>query len=104
MRRESDAATQRVLLNGPARAGKTTVGCRLAATARDGICVHGDDLKHFVVRRDLDTVEGGLSYVRGAALADVFLDAGYELVVVEFIFPRRRHIERFTCALKSVVP
>lgn len=77
VRRETDAATQRVvLLNGPAGVGKTTAGRRLAATARNGTCVHGDDLKHFVVSRDPDTVQGGLSYVGGAALADVFLDAG----------------------------
>jgi 2-phosphoglycerate kinase len=46
-----------VLLNGPAGAGKTTVGRKLAAGARNGVCVHGDDLKGFVVSRDLATVE-----------------------------------------------
>lgn len=55
-----------VLLNGPAGAGKTTVGRRLAATARNGICVHGDDLERFVVTRDPSTIEDGLTYV-GAA-------------------------------------
>lgn len=104
MRREMAAGAQRVvLLNGPAGVGKTTAGRRLAATARNGICVHGDDLKHFVVSRDSDTVRGGLSYVGGAALADVFLDAGYDLVVFEFIFTRRRHVERFLRALHSEV-
>ena len=105
MRRELDAGAQRVvLLNGPAGVGKTTAGRRLAATARNGICVHGDNLKRFIVSRDSDTVQGGLSYVGGAALADVFLDAGYELVVFEFVFTRRRHIERFLSALRSDVP
>jgi chloramphenicol 3-O-phosphotransferase len=105
MRREMDAATQRVvLLNGPAGVGKTTVGRRLAATARNGVCIHGDDLKHFVVSRDADTVAGGLSYVGGAALTDVFLDAGYDLVVFEFIFSRGRHVERFLRVLRTGVP
>jgi thymidylate kinase len=105
MRRETDAATQRVvLLNGPAGVGKTTAGRLLAATARNGVCVHGDDLKHFIVSRDPDAVEGGLSHVGRAAMADVFLDAGYDLVVFEFIFTRRRHVERFLRALRSDVP
>jgi chloramphenicol 3-O-phosphotransferase len=104
MGRETDAPQRVVLLNGPAGVGKTTAGRRLAATARNGVCVHGDDLKHFVVSRDPDTVPSGLSYVGGAALADVFLDAGYDLVVFEFIFTRRRHVERFRRALRSDVP
>jgi chloramphenicol 3-O-phosphotransferase len=90
-----------VLLNGPSGVGKTTVGRRLAATARNGVCIHGDDLKRFVVSRELDTVQGGLSYIGGAALTDVFLDAGYELVVFEFIFSRREHVDRFLSALRS---
>jgi MoxR-like ATPase len=45
-----------VLLNGPAGVGKTTVGRRLAASARNGVCVHGDDLRRFVVTREPDAV------------------------------------------------
>jgi chloramphenicol 3-O-phosphotransferase len=93
-----------VLLNGPAGVGKTTVGRLLATTAGNGACVHGDDLKRFVVAREPGTVRQGLSYVGGAALADVFLDAGYDLVVFDFIFTRRRHVERFLRALRSDVP
>ena len=105
MERATNQVPQRVvLLNGPAGIGKTTAGRRLAATARNGICVHGDDLKHFVVSRDPNAVQRGLSYVGGAALADVFLDGGYDLVVFEFIFTRRRHVERFLRALSSDVP
>ena len=92
------------MVNGPAGVGKTTLGRRLAATARNGACVHGDDLKRFVVAREPDTVALGLSYVGGAALADVFLDAGYDLVVFEFVFPRGVHVERFLRALRSGVP
>jgi chloramphenicol 3-O-phosphotransferase len=105
MRRLEAPQTQKVvLLNGPAGIGKTTVGRHLAATARNGVCIHGDDLRHFVVSRDLDTVQAGLSYVGGAALADVFLDARYDPVVFEFMFSRGLHVERFLRALRSEVP
>ena len=90
-----------VLLNGPAAVGRTTVGRRLAATADNGVCIHGDDLRRMIVTHRPGTVARGLSYVAGAALADVFLEAGYELVVFEFAFPAPRHVERFRRALRS---
>jgi predicted kinase len=93
-----------VLLNGPAGVGKTTIGRRLAATARNGVCIHGDELKRFVVAREPGAVEQGLSYVGAAALADVNLAAGYELVVFEYVFERRAHAKRFLRALRSDVP
>ncbi len=88
-----------VLLNGPAGVGKTTVGRELAASARNGVCIHGDDLKGFVVSRDLESVQTGLTYVGCAALADVFIKAGYDLVVVDFIFSSRRDVQRLLGAL-----
>lgn len=102
--RASEVAERRiVLLNGPAGVGKTTVARRLAAGARNGACIHGDELKRFVVTREPDTVGQGLSYLGAAALTDVFLDAGYDLVLFEFVFERRLHAERFLGALRSDV-
>jgi hypothetical protein len=57
-----------------------------------------------IVTHQPGTVAQELSYVGGAGLADVFLDAGYELVVFEFGFPAPRHVERFRRALRSRVP
>jgi hypothetical protein len=93
-----------VLLNGPAAVGRTTVGRRLAQTAANGVCIHGDDLRRMVVTHEPGTVARGLTYVAAAALAGVFLDAGYELVVFEFGFPRPADVERFRRALRSGVP
>jgi len=95
---------QVVLLNGPAGVGKSTVGRRLAATARNGVCIHGDDVRRMVVTHEGGTVRQSLPYAGGAALADVFLDAGYELVVFEFVFPQPRDVERFRRGLRASVP
>jgi len=94
-------ARQVVLLNGPAAVGKSTIGRRVAATARNGVCIAGDDLARMIVTREPGTVRQSLTYVGAAALADVFLGAGYELVVVDAAFPQPRHVERFRRELRS---
>jgi chloramphenicol 3-O-phosphotransferase len=83
-----------VLLNGPAGVGKTTVGRRLAERATNGVCIAGDSLKEFVVSRDRHRPRG-MAYTAAAALADVYLDAGFELVVFEFVFETEQHVESF---------
>src|SRR3954453_21546656 len=94
-------ATDVVVLNGPPAGGTTTVGRRLAGAAGHRVGVHGDDRKRFVVATEPGTVAQGLSYRGGAALADVFLDAGYDMVVFEFVFGRRLNVGRFVRALRS---
>ena len=84
-----------VLLNGPAGVGKTTVGRALATLVPNGACVHGDCLKHVVVARVDGAVSGGLGYVNGATVAANFIDAGYDLVVFEYVFEHPSHIDRF---------
>lgn len=75
---------------------------RLARTAANGVCIRGDDIKSFVVARAEPTTVGlGLTYVGAAVLTDVYLAAGYDLVVVDFIFERPDHVRRFTHALTS---
>jgi predicted kinase len=93
-----------LLINGPAGVGKSSIASRVALRAPNGACIAGDDLKRFVVNRaEPPTVELGLTYVGAAALTDVFLTAGYDLVVVDFIFEHPRHVQRYTKALKAPV-
>ncbi len=93
-----------ILLNGPAGVGKTTVGRMLAGRASNGACIHGDDLKEFIVSRQASAVSTGLAYVNGASIAANFVEAGYELVVFEFVFERRRYVDRFLGAFPLAVP
>lgn len=104
MGRDRRSGRRIILVNGPAGVGKTTIARSLAARARNGVCIHGDSLKEFVVSRHDDTVEQGLSYIGGAALADVYLSAGYELAVFDFVFEERAHVDRFLGACRSEAP
>ena len=84
-----------VVLNGPAGVGKTTTGRLLAGRARNGACVHGDELAAFIVRRVEGEVALGLGYVNGATVASNFVEAGYDLVVYEYCFEREANVTRF---------
>lgn len=86
---------QIVILNGPAGVGKTTTGRLLAGLSRNGACIEGDALKHFIVTKEEGAVKGRLGYKNGASLARNFLDAGYDLVVFEYIFPSQEQISYF---------
>jgi broad-specificity NMP kinase len=87
-----------IVLNGPSGVGKTTVGRLLAARVRNGACVHGDALRDFVVSRVDDEVQLGLGYVNAAAVAANFVRAGYERVVVDYVFEAPRHVAQFVDA------
>lgn len=98
----SDA--QVVLLNGPAGVGKTTLGPLLAQTARNGVCIHGDDIKRFVASREPDDRKAGLTYEAGGVLATTYAEAGYELVVFEFVFETVGNIRRFLDGYSASAP
>ena len=84
-----------IVVNGPSGVGKSTVARLLAARARNSACIHGDDLRNFVVTRNDDEVELGLGYVNAASVAANFVRAGYERVVVDYVFEASRHIGMF---------
>ncbi|MGI8854818.1 MAG: AAA family ATPase [Thermomicrobiales bacterium] len=93
-----------ILLSGPAGVGKTTVGRMLAGRAPNGACIHGDQLKEFIVSRAGGAVATGLAYVNGASVAANFVEAGYDLVVFEFVFEERRFVNRFLGAFPLTAP
>jgi predicted kinase len=93
-----------IILNGPAGVGKTTVGRLLAATVRNGVCIHGDDLRNFIVTMEDGTVEGGLGYRNAATLASNFLSAGYDLIVVDYVFEHPRYLDHFMERAPQDVP
>jgi len=92
------------VINGPAGVGKTTTARALAGTVDNGACVHGDDLSDFVVTRREGSVQGGLGYRNGATVAGNFIDAGYDLVVFEYVFESPPAREHFRAAYRADAP
>ena len=56
----------------------------LAATVPNGACVHGDELRNFIVARQPKTVRARTTYRAAARVAAVFIESDYDLVVVEY--------------------
>jgi chloramphenicol 3-O-phosphotransferase len=93
-----------VIINGPAGVGKTTVARKLALLGENSACIHGDDFKHYIVNRNLNTVATGLGYKNGATVANNFINGGYELVLFEYVFEDESHLPKFIDHLKVDCP
>ncbi len=93
-------AAEIVVLSGPPGVGKTTVGRQLAGAVPDGICIHGDALRNFIVTRS-PSRPNGLAYVGAAALTAVYVAAGFERVIVEYVVEAPAHFDRFRDALPA---
>lgn len=92
------------MLNGPPGVGKTTVARALAATVPNGACVHGDELRNFIVARQPKTVRSRTTYRAAARVAAVFIESGYDLVVVDYVFRDMNHLGEFAAELALDVP
>ncbi|MBA3029091.1 MAG: hypothetical protein FP816_09825 [Desulfobacteraceae bacterium] len=84
-----------VIINGPAGVGKTTIARKLALLGENSACIHGDDFKHHIVNRNLNTVATGLGYKNGATVANNFVNGGYDLVLFEYVFEDESHLPKF---------
>ena len=49
-------------------------------------------------------VSGGLGYVNGARVAATFIEAGYDLVVFEYVFEHPSNVDRFLASFHLPVP
>ena len=92
------------MLNGPPGVGKTTVARALAATVPNGACVHGDELRNFIVARQPKTVRARTTYRAAARVASVVIDSGYDLVVVDYVFRDMNHLGECAAELALDVP
>jgi hypothetical protein len=93
-----------VILNGPAGVGKTRVGRLLAGRVANGVCIEGDALARFIVTRTPGAVRQGLGYENGATIAANYIRGGYDLVVFEYCFEERQHVERFLDVYTAPAP
>jgi predicted kinase len=92
-----------IIINGPAGVGKTTTSRAVASLAASGACVHGDDLKNFIVCRT-GAEATGLGYRNGARVASTFIEGGYNLVVFDYVFEDPQGVETFLDAYRAPAP
>jgi hypothetical protein len=84
--------------------GKTTVARALAATATNGACVHGDALRNFIVTRQRGSVRARTTYRAAARVSAVFIESGYDLIVVDYVFSNPGQVAEYREELARELP
>jgi hypothetical protein len=93
-----------VIVSGPAAVGKSTVSRLLTQSAANSACISGQALLDFVVHRENADPDRSLQYLSLAHLTDLHLEAGYELVVIDYQFDSTEHIWQFLDEYKGQAP
>lgn len=84
-----------IIINGSPGVGKSTTAQLLAKSSQNSVCIRGDDIKHWIVNRDSPDLARGLTYINGGSCCENYAKAGYELIVFEYVFTKKIHVERF---------
>lgn len=92
-----------IIINGPPGVGKSTTAKLLAQSFQNSVCIQGDDIKHWIVNRNSEELTKGLTYINGGACCRNYLQAGYELIVFEYVFTKKVDVERFieNCGMRD---
>lgn len=92
-----------IIINGAPGVGKTTTAQLLAQSSQNSVCIRGDDIKHWIVNRNSEELTKGLTYINGGACCRNYAQAGYELIIFEYVFTKKIHVERFieNCGMKE---
>ncbi|MBV6624433.1 MAG: AAA family ATPase [Rivularia sp. (in: Bacteria)] len=84
-----------IIINGPPGVGKSTTAKLIAQYSQNSVCIQGDDIKHWIVNRNSENLTKGLTYINGGACCRNYLKAGYELIIFDYVFTKKIHVERF---------
>ncbi len=95
--------SQIVIMNGSAGVGKTTLSRTLAKDYTSSIVIHGDDLKNFIVNHP-DGMEKRLTYKNAAILAQSYIQSGFEIVIIDFVFERPEQVTHFKSFITDDIP
>jgi chloramphenicol 3-O-phosphotransferase len=92
-----------IIINGSPGVGKSTTAKLLAQSSQNSVCIRGDDIKHWIINRNSENLARGLTYINGGACCRNYLQAGYELIVFEYVFTKKVDVERFieNCGINS---
>ena len=95
--------SQIIIINESAGVGKTTLSRELAKDYSSSIVIHGDDLKNFIINHP-QGIEKRLTYKNAAILAQSYIQSGFEVVIVDFVFEHPDQITHFKSFIADEIP